>query len=211
MDLNLFRREYDRESLVEKEIDPNPFRQFHKWLQAAIGMGIEDATAMALSTVGSDGSPSTRMVLLKELDSRGFVFFTNYQSRKGMEMKINNRASLLFYWKELDRQVRVTGISGKITRKESETYFRSRSLESRISAVISPQSQRIPDRDWLESRWLEYKNIHTNTQPDCPYSWGGYRVRPLEFEFFHGRPYRLHDRIRYLRQGKRWSIDRLAP
>lgn len=198
-------------ALNEKDADPDPFRQFHGWLNQAVEAGVEDASAMALSTVDASGSPSSRMVLLKELDSVGFVFFTNYKSRKGIELEGNSRVSLLFFWRELVRQIRISGTCYRISQKESAAYFHSRPLESRISAVISPQSQPVPNRQWLDSRWREYKEIPGGGQPAIPDSWGGYRVKPYEFEFFQGRPHRLHDRIRYRRQKREWIIDRLAP
>lgn len=198
-------------TLSEKDVDPDPYRQFHSWLSQAVEAGVEDASAMALSTVDVFGFPSSRMVLLKDLDSVGFVFYTSYLSRKSAELTANNRVSLLFYWKELERQVRVSGTSSKVSRKEATEYYHSRPLESRISAVISPQSQPVSGRQWLDSKWREYREMLKGDLPAIPDSWGGYRVRPSEFEFFQGRPYRLHDRIRYRRQKNEWIIDRLAP
>ena len=155
--------------------------------------------------------PSSRIVLLKELDDQGFVFFTSYESRKGEELLVSNKVALLFYWKELERQVRISGVAGKISRHESASYFNTRPLESKLSAVISPQSQPVPDRKWLESKWEEAKLKYELKQPEIPDTWGGYRVKPIGFEFFQGREYRLHDRIRYQRQNKGWTVDRLAP
>lgn len=211
MNLSATRREYTRMSLSMQEANPDPFVQFHIWLRQAIDSRIEDSSAMSLSTVSESGFPSSRMVLLKELDTNGFVFFTGYNSRKGREISANNRVALLFFWKELERQVRVIGVARKIPRKESAFYFSSRPLESQISAIISPQSEPIPDRMVLESRWEEAKQLYHQKKPTIPVPWGGYRVNPVEFEFFQGREHRLHDRIRYRKEKGGWQLERLAP
>lgn len=211
MNLSVIKREYRKMSLSEKEIDRDPYSQFHLWFRQASDAGIEDASAMSLSTINVSGFPSSRMVLLKDLDEKGFTFFTNYDSSKGKALKMNNRVALLFYWKELERQVRVTGTAKKISRKDSVAYFSSRPFESRISAVISPQSQVIPDRIWLENRWNEVQEKFRRANPVIPDTWGGYRVKPVEFEFFQGREHRLHDRIRYRQFKGGWVLERLAP
>lgn len=198
-------------SLSKREADPDPFVQFHLWLTQAVESEIEDASAMMLSTVNAMGIPSSRMVLLKEADKDGLVFFTNHTSRKGEEMSINPQVALLFYWKELERQVRIGGMVRRISREESETYYYSRPRESQISAMISPQSMSITDREWLELRWEEASQSYQENPPPFPERWGGYRVIPVEFEFFQGREHRLHDRLRYLKQGESWHIERLAP
>jgi len=211
MNLKGIRREYRRLSLSKGDVDPDPFLQFHHWLKQALDAGVEDASAMSLSTVNPSGFPSSRMVLLKELDNKGFVFFTDYRSRKGEEIRRNHRVALLFYWKELERQVRICGVARKISGKESAAYFSSRPLESQISAVISRQSEPIPNRMWLESRWQEANDQYQDESPTLPQSWGGFRVKPSEFEFFQGREHRLHDRIRYTQTQEGWQPERLAP
>jgi len=211
MNFSGIRREYRKMYLSEEEIDRDPFRQFHLWFRQASDAGIEDVSAMSLSTINFSGFPSSRMVLLKDFDEKGFTFFTNYDSSKGKELKMNNRAALLFYWKELERQVRVTGIAKKIPRKDSVAYFSSRPIESRISAVISPQSLVIPDRMWLDNRWNEVQEKFRRADPVIPDGWGGFLVKPVEFEFFQGREHRLHDRIRYRQFKGKWILERLAP
>ncbi|MFC2101424.1 pyridoxamine 5'-phosphate oxidase [Bacteroidota bacterium] len=211
MELAVIRREYRKMSLSRDDVDSNPFVQFQSWLSQALDAQVEDASAMSVSTVSATGFPSSRMVLLKELDENGFVFFTNYQSRKGKEIMVNDRVALLFYWKELERQVRVSGIAHKISSQESAAYFYSRPLESQISAVISPQSEPIPNRLWLESTWKEANRKFETATPAIPETWGGYRVVPVEFEFFQGREHRLHDRIRYTEERGEWLLERLAP
>ena len=196
--------------LSKRTADTDPMRQFERWMAEALAAGIEEPTAMALATVSADGKPSARMVLLKGSDENGFVFFTNYRSRKAMEMESNPNVSLLFHWKELERQVRIEGAVHKITAAESDTYFHSRPLESRINAVISPQSDVIPDRHYLENLRDEYLKARPG-EPVRPPHWGGYRVVPEVIEFWQGRPGRLHDRIRYSRGKDGWVMERLAP
>lgn len=211
MNLSTIRREFPRLTLSEVDVDRDPIVQFRNWLSQALDGGIADAFAMALSTVSSSGIPSSRMVLLKDLNDEGFVFFTQYTSRKGKEIGMNTQVALLFYWKELERQVRIGGIARKISAEDSAAYFSSRPRGSQISALISAQSEPVPDRKWLEEKWLE-TNIAFHNQPlSMPAHWGGYCIVPAEVEFFQGRENRLHDRIRYYKEESGWLIERLAP
>ena len=199
-----------KSSLSKRTANTDPVRQFERWMADVLAAGVEEPTAMALATVSADGKPSVRMVLLKGSDDDGFVFFTNYRSRKAREMESNPNVSLVFYWKELERQVRIEGAVQKITAAESDTYFHYRPLESRINAVISPQSEVIPDRRYLEKLREEYLSSHPG-DPVRPPHWGGYLVVPEIIEFWQGRSGRLHDRIRYTRSKEGWRRERLAP
>jgi pyridoxamine 5'-phosphate oxidase len=207
------RREYHREALTEADVDPDPLRQFERWLQEAIRVALPEPTAMTLATVGADGRPSARIVLLKGVGPDGFVFFTNYDSRKGSELAIHPDAALLFHWTELERQVRIEGIASKVESAESDAYFASRPRSSRLGAWASPQSQPIPDRDWLEREAAAVAARYPGADSGVPRPpfWGGYRVRPSRVEFWQGRNSRLHDRIAYRRDDTRWRIERLAP
>src|SRR5688500_3268117 len=210
MSLTDSRREYLGEPLSESESDPDPFLQFARWFEQ-IHVVDPDPTAMALATATADGRPPSRMVLLKGMDARGLVFFTNYESRKAQELAQTGRASLLFYWRALERQVRVDGIVEKVSDAESDAYFASRPLESRWSVYASNQSEVIESRAALESRYDVARHLYGDHIPR-PAWWGGYRVLPDEFEFWQGRPSRLHDRLRYQRQPEgAWRRDRLAP
>lgn len=210
MSLADIRREYLGQPLSEHESDPNPFRQFGLWFEQVRGLEV-DPTAMALATATRDGRPSVRNVLLKEFDHRGFVFYTNYQSRKARELDATGRASLLFTWRSLERQVRIDGVVEKVTDAESDAYFLTRPIESRWGTYASPQSQMIDSREALEARFGDVRARFGDAVPR-PSWWGGYRVLPDEFEFWQGRPSRLHDRLRYLRDaGGTWRRDRLAP
>jgi pyridoxamine 5'-phosphate oxidase len=199
-------------ALTRNNVDPNPIRQFERWYDAmrATGVSEQDATSMILATATADGQPSARVVLLKSFDDRGFVFFTNYQSQKGNELKENPRASLLFYWSGLWQQVRVEGEVEKISAAESEEYFQSRPLGSRLGAWASNQSEVIDHRETLETRFTEMQKRFGDHVPR-PEHWGGYRVKPTSIEFWQGRDNRLHDRLRYRREGDAWLIERLAP
>lgn len=203
------RKEYLKSALDENSIHPDPFVQFEIWFDEAIRIVREDANAMALASVSARGEPSARMVLLKSFDERGFVFFTNYNSRKGSDLAGNPHAALLFYWKEMERQVRISGRIKKVSRLESDDYFRSRPMESRISAVISPQSKIIPDRDFLEMKSNDLRK--SGKAIKRPGNWGGYRLVPEVFEFWQGRENRLHDRIAYAKRRSGWELSRLAP
>lgn len=206
------RKDYKLRSLLEKDVEANAIRQFDKWWQEAIHSEIDEVNAMTLATASADGIPAARIVLLKGYDERGFVFFTNYDSFKGLQLAENPRACLVFFWKELERQVRITGLVEKVSDEESDTYFNSRPEGSRIGAWASPQSQVIESREWLEEREKTLAKDFTGKPLSRPAHWGGYRVKPINIEFWQGRPSRLHDRIQYALQGDNsWTIERLAP
>jgi pyridoxamine 5'-phosphate oxidase len=206
------RKNYSRGSLDAADVDPNPVRQFETWFAQALDAKLPEPNAMTLATVGADGRPSARIVLIKGVDERGFVFFTNYDSRKGREIAANSAGSLLFHWVELERQVRVEGRIEKTSAADSDTYYASRPLGSRIGAWASDQSQPIDSREALEAREREVIAQYGDEPPRPPH-WGGYRLVPDVIEFWQGRPSRLHDRIVYTRGGTdgAWSISRLAP
>jgi len=208
--LDELRKEYTRETLDEGDVDPDPFMQFGKWMEEAILAKALEPTAMTLSTLDARGRPSGRIVLLKGADPRGFVFFTNYESRKGRDLDAHPVAGLTFLWKELERQVRIEGRVEKVSAAESDAYYATRPLGSRVGAWASPQSQAIAGRRWLEKRWEELGRQYGGEPPRPPH-WGGYRVLPDHFEFWQGRASRLHDRIVYDRKGDAWTISRLAP
>ena len=211
MDIKALRNEYKKGKLKDDSVYENPVKQFEKWFEQALSSEIQDANAMSFATATIDGKPSVRTVLLKEFDENGFVFFTNYGSRKGKEIADNPIGAILFFWKELERQVRIEGKIEKTSSGESDAYFDSRTLESRISAFVSPQSQAIPDRKYLEDRWSGYIKSADTVGISRPENWGGYRLLPDRFEFWQGRPNRLHDRILYIKSNGTWNISRLAP
>jgi pyridoxamine 5'-phosphate oxidase len=199
------------EGLDENTIDRDPIRQFQVWLNDAIAAKLPLAEAMTLATATPDGKPSARMVLLKQVDHDGFVFFTNYTSPKAEELDANPYAALVFYWAQLDRQVRVEGSVTKTSAQESRDYFRTRPRESQIGAWASSQSQAIGSRDILEQRAQELEAMYRDREIDCPEYWGGYRLQPERIEFWKSRVGRLHDRILYQRDSSGWTITRLAP
>lgn len=205
------RREYKRLQLLEEGMPAEPLPMMRTWLEEALNSGEADPTAMSLSTVSQDGQPSSRIVLLKDLNADGLVFFTHYESRKGVEINTNPRASLLFFWPLLERQLRVEGMISRISDKDSDTYFASRPEESRISAGASPQSNTVPDRDSLEHLWKEYARKHAGRELERPRNWGGFLLKPSMVEFWQGRENRLHDRLRYRREERSWRLERLAP
>ena len=211
MELADLRREYKLEEMDENRINPNPLKQFEMWLNEAFESKVNEPTAMVLATATTGGIPSARIVLLKALSEQGFGFFTNYDSRKGTEISLNQHVALLFHWPELERQVRIEGIAIRTSSKVSEEYFNSRPYESRLSAVISNQSQVVPDREYLEMLWEGQQNQSFAQGIRCPSYWGGYVVEPSRIEFWQGRPNRLHDRILFSREGEEWVISRLAP
>jgi len=197
--------------LDEKLIDPDPIKQFQLWFDDAIAAKLPLPEAMTLATATADGKPSARMVLLKQVDQDGFVFFTNYHSAKAEQLDANPYAALVFYWSQLDRQVRVEGSVSKTSAEESRDYFRTRPRESQIGAWASAQSQAITSRDVLEQRSHELEELYCDREVDCPEHWGGYRLKPERIEFWKSRIGRLHDRILYVRNGDSWTITRLAP
>jgi pyridoxamine 5'-phosphate oxidase len=199
-------------NLQETDLHPDPFQQFRAWLDAAVASQPINPDAMTLATATRDGRPSARMVLLKGIDERGFVFFTNYESRKAAELEANPHAALCFYWPALERQVRIEGRVERTTAAESDAYFQSRPWGSRLGALASPQSQVIPSRDVLEQRMKELLRQYPDHDIPRPVHWGGYRLIPTLFEFWQGQPNRLHDRLCYERRADGgWDIRRLAP
>jgi pyridoxamine 5'-phosphate oxidase len=206
------RKDYKLQSLSEQDTSGDPFSQFEKWWKEALDSGVDEVNAMTLATASADGMPDARIVLLKGYDERGFTFFTNYHSAKGQQLLENPRACLVFFWKELERQVRISGLVEQVSDKESDEYFDSRPEGSRIGAWTSPQSQPIISREWLEQNEIKMREEFAGEPIPRPAHWGGYRVKPIHIEFWQGRPSRLHDRISYSLQVKgNWSIQRLAP
>ena len=212
MDIASIRKEYQQKTLEKDTVLPHPVNQFRIWFEEALNADMPDPNAMVLSTVNKNNAPSSRVVLLKNLSDLGFTFFTNYESRKGTELLDNPNAALNFFWPQLERQVRVEGVIQKVSEEESDDYFNNRPKGSRIGALISPQSQVIPNREFLENLQKEY-NDKFKAQDDVPRPshWGGYRLKPNLVEFWQGRPSRLHDRLLYTVKNGNWSIERIAP
>lgn len=211
-DIAGIRKIYSQKTLSEESIDSNPITQFDKWWNEAVASDIEEVNAMTLATASADGIPSARIVLLKGFSEKGFVFFTNYDSFKGKQLLENPKACLVFFWKELERQVRITGIVQKTNDEESDEYFYSRPYESQLGACISPQSTVIESREWLENRYIEFEKQSSKLTIQRPSHWGGFIVKPVIIEFWQGRPSRLHDRIEYsLQENGEWTLIRLAP
>ena len=210
-DLADIRRDYSLKELTEETVSSDPFKQFSDWLNDAINSGTPEPTAMNVATVGSDARPSSRVVLLKGFDNTGFVFFTNYESQKGRELAANPNCALHFFWPELERQINIRGVAGKTSREESETYFRSRPFASRIGAWASAQSSVIGSRELLKHNVEELSERYSDGEVPLPPFWGGFRVTPDRFEFWQGRPSRLHDRICYEWTDGGWNITRLSP
>jgi len=199
------------EELDEQAIDREPINQFKRWFDDAVASGMKLPEAMTLATATRDGRPSARVVLLKDVDNEGFVFYTNYRSAKARDLEANPQAALVFYWSQFDRQVRVEGTVERVSAEESRTYFKTRPRESQIGAWASPQSDIIENRELLETRVAELEQLYGDGEIECPEHWGGYRVKPTRIEFWKGRLGRLHDRIVYERAGTQWNINRLAP
>lgn len=209
-DLAAIRRDYSRQELSESSVAADPFVQFANWIDEYLRSGPLEPNAMIVSTAGIDHRPASRVVLLKGFDSNGFVFFTNYESKKAKDIRENPNVALHFFWPELERQIEIQGKAEKVSRAESEAYFLSRPLESRIGAWASIQSSVIANREALEQKIAEIRDRFGEDVP-CPPFWGGYRVVPDSFEFWQGRPNRLHDRIMYIRKAEAWTIERLSP
>ncbi len=211
-DLADMRREYRIKPLNREDLDPDPYRQFDRWFNEATKVEAMDANAMSIATATADGQPSIRTVLLKYYDATGFVFYTNLDSRKAVEIAANPQVALLFYWHELHRQVKITGVATKISAADTLRYFSRRPRDSQLGAWVSQQSSIISARSILENKFAEMKMKFANGEVPLPSFWGGYRVKPACMEFWQGRESRLHDRFRYQEtETNRWTVDRLAP
>ncbi len=201
---------YAENELNKSNVEKDPFKQFSLWMDEVLKLEIIEPNAMVLSTSDENNFPSSRVVLLKEIKDDEFIFYTNYESKKGHDLTINPKASLLFFWREIGRQIRISGIVSKTSKEESEEYFTSRPYESQISAWASKQSSIIPDRKFLEDNFKELKIKYSGKVP-LPSFWGGFKLLPGRFEFWQGRQNRLHDRIVYIRDNNKWNIERLSP
>lgn len=210
-DISSIRKEYALKQLDESEVAINPIDQFGLWLDDALLAEVNEPNAMILSTVSSEGKPSSRVVLLKAFDDNGFTFFTNYKSRKALQIEQTPFGALLFFWPELERQVRIEGRINKVSQPESDEYFNSRPEGNKIGAWVSPQSNVIPSRAFLESIKLVIEDQFANKTISRPPNWGGYRLNPYLIEFWQGRQSRLHDRVQYTLLKEKWKIERLAP
>ena len=205
------RTNYQKFELTEETVNNDPILQLTAWLNDAIENQKADPTAMVLSTIDREGNPESRVVLLKELKAEGLIFFTNYDSKKGQQITINPHVSVVFFWPELERQVRIKGKAEKISEEDSESYFLSRPLDSQLGAWASPQSQVIESRQVLDNNYVHFKQHFENQEITKPPHWGGFLIRPVYFEFWQGRSNRLHDRLEYVPAEKSWQIRRLAP
>ena len=210
-DISELRVSYKKAKLSIDDLDSDPIDQFKKWLQNAIDAEIIEPTAMTLATVNESGQPSLRNVLLKGISDKGFVFYTNYESRKGSEINSNNRVSVNFLWKELERQVTINGYAEKISKNDSEKYFRTRPKGHQISAWASTQSSKIPHREWMQEREREMLSKFSKIEVPYPEFWGGFNISPIEIEFWQGRENRMHDRIQYVNNNEGWTKSRLSP
>lgn len=211
MKLESVRREYKYATLSEQNIPDNPLHLFKQWMDNAVSAKVNEPTAMSVSTIGNDGFPQSRIVLLKYFGEDGFIFFTNYESEKGKAVLKNSAVCLLIFWPELERQVRITGLAEKTSNKISDSYFQSRPVNSQAAAIISDQSQKISSREELE---IKFEKLIKNVPPENfirPENWGGFAVKPIKIEFWQGRENRLHDRILYEKTKRNWQISRLAP
>ena len=211
MKLESIRKEYKLAELSESNIEKNPFTQFEKWLNDALNSQVNEPTAMSVSTLGSDGFPQSRIVLLKDYNENGLTFFTNYNSEKGKALQRNAAIGLHFFWPELERQIRISGYAKKTSEEVSDFYFSSRPLLSRLSALVSNQSDKIPSRKFLEDKLNQLKNSLISESPKRPSHWGGFILEPVRFEFWQGRENRLHDRLLFEKADNKWVISRLAP
>lgn len=210
-DLHSIRRDYQFEDLLEDTVGTNPLAFFDQWLEHAIEEGIDDPTAMIIGTVDSQGQPHSRVVLLKHRDEQGFTFFTNYDSDKGQQLALNNKASLTFFWSTLSRQIRIEGTVEKVSREASENYFSGRPRDSQLAARTSKQSSIIRNRGELQEAFkIEEREFH-NQKVTCPENWGGYILKPNYIEYWQGRPSRLHDRLCFTKDGDKWLLERKAP
>ncbi len=210
-DYTSLRQEYAGMPLLEEHAKPDPLLQFSQWFEQAVSAGLPEPNAMTLATISQRGTPTARVVLLKELDKKGFIFYTNYASNKGKELLNHPHAALVFLWLELQRQVRVEGQVHRISDSESDNYFASRPRDSQLGAIASPQSDEIPSKAYLAERFALLRNENEGRPVKRPEHWGGFRLVPARMEFWQGQPGRLHDRLLYINQGFTWQIKRLAP
>lgn len=210
-EIQKLREDYQKGSLDESDVDRNPYEQFKKWLDEAVTSEVPEPNSMSLATVDASGKPHVRIVLLKGIDERGFIFYSNYDSDKGNQMDVNPNISLCFLWKELERQVRISGKVTRLDREESEEYFKSRPRMSQLGALASNQSEEIESRAVLEERFSSFEAKYEGKEIPMPEQWGGYMVEPTEIEFWQGRRSRLHDRIVFSQDNSNWKIKRLSP